>query len=153
MSGLTDCDEKTPPHSIYFSDSHRIKSIPKTTVTEVPAISYPPPYPAHAAPPYPPYPYLYPYPYTLPPLPPPGQPTQPLNNVSNSPKKLSLPRPYDLKSFCQDYGISDRDCERLAKLEFVPGNRNILSLTDADWGSVGFTKLCWLYEALLGVLH
>ncbi|PPQ76455.1 hypothetical protein CVT24_013349 [Panaeolus cyanescens] len=59
-----------------------------------------------------------------------------------SPAKLQLPD-VSLSAFCDHYGISTRDQERLERLEFQPGDK-LDSLDEADWKNfAGFTSLSW----------
>jgi hypothetical protein len=48
-----------------------------------------------------------------------------------------------LSDFCLRYEISKSDEDKLALLEYKPGNEAVLSLTDDDWKEVKFTKLGW----------
>lgn len=45
--------------------------------------------------------------------------------------------------FCTRYNISPTDQERLVKLEFQPGDRNVTKLPREDWAEYGFTTLSW----------
>jgi hypothetical protein len=65
----------------------------------------------------------------------------PTASVPPSPSKL--PR-VSLDAFCEWYGIYDDGKERLAKLGYVPGNRNVKTLDRADWkDDAGFATLTW----------
>lgn len=65
----------------------------------------------------------------------------PTTSVPPSPSKLPK---VSLDAFCDRYGISDDDKERLAKLGYIPGNRNIKTLDRADWkDDAGFATLTW----------
>ena len=48
-----------------------------------------------------------------------------------------------LADFCAWYEISKSDEEKLALLEYKPGNQEILKLEAEDWKGVKFTKLGW----------
>lgn len=48
-----------------------------------------------------------------------------------------------LADFCLRYEISKSDEDKLALLEYKPGNDVVLSLNDDDWKEVKFTKLGW----------
>ena len=47
------------------------------------------------------------------------------------------------EDFCARYEISKSDEEKLALLEYKPGNNAVLKLERADWKEVGFTSLGW----------
>ena len=47
------------------------------------------------------------------------------------------------EDFCARYNISKSDEEKLAMLEYKPGNNAVLKLKRADWKEVGFTLLGW----------
>ncbi|KAJ7575623.1 hypothetical protein C8J56DRAFT_1063221 [Mycena floridula] len=145
-----------PPTSIYFSESHRIKTIP--AAPQDPAVP-PPPMP-FAPPMYPPYyghyPMYPPHQVHLPPnhylaypqAPPATSPAKPQDaNIPLSPQKLNISRRCSIEEFCFQYGLPERDEDRLADLEFVPGNRYLLKLEPEEWKAVGFTRLSW--EAVL----
>lgn len=48
-----------------------------------------------------------------------------------------------LNDLCTRYDISKPDKEKLALLEYQPGNQAILKLEMEDWKGVKFTKLGW----------
>jgi len=52
-----------------------------------------------------------------------------------------LPASTSLADFCSDYGISQRDEERLTELGYVPGDGGLTSLTEEEWLAVGFKTL------------
>ncbi|KAF7326887.1 putative proline-rich protein [Mycena venus] len=55
-----------------------------------------------------------------------------------------LPRPVSIPEFCTRYSLPTTDEQKLADLEFVPGDRNIQKLEQPDWEEVGFKRLGWL---------
>ena len=157
-----------PPNSPHFDVSAARKppvnaatnaAVP-TTATEPPPAPFmpsqypyaPPPNlyaPPYAPPPWGYHPHLYPYPpssYGLPP----GQfhGTPPVTGANNSPfpspGKVS---PFDLKisldRFCMRYEIPESNQAKLASLEYIPGNKDVMELEEGDWKEVGFSKLGW----------
>lgn len=138
-----------------------------TTAETPPAPFMPPQYPYAPppnlfAPPYAPppwgyHPHLYQYPQPSSSYgPPPGQShgTPPVqvqvagtNNSESpfpSPGKIS---PLDLKipleHFCTRYEISESNRVKLASLEYIPGNKDVMELEESDWKEAGFSKLGW----------
>jgi hypothetical protein len=115
-----------------------------------PANLYAPPY---APPPWGYHPHLYQYP--LPSYgPPPGQSggtpqvAQTAANNSDSPfpspgkiSPLNLKIPLD--HFCTRYEIPESNQAKLASLEYIPGNKDVMELEERDWKEAGFTKLGW----------
>ncbi|KAJ3832381.1 hypothetical protein F5878DRAFT_666626 [Lentinula raphanica] len=61
-------------------------------------------------------------------------------SLPTSPARLSR---ISLEAFCNHYGISEIDQERLAELEYRPGNPAIELLEAAEWTAVGFKCLSW----------
>ena len=56
--------------------------------------------------------------------------------------KVTLPRPVSLSEFSKHYEIDEDDQGRLAKLKFLPNDRQIDKLGLEDWqGHAGFSKL------------
>ncbi|PPQ80784.1 hypothetical protein CVT24_011488 [Panaeolus cyanescens] len=76
-------------------------------------------------------------------------PAAPLANLTNSarsqpqsPANFQIPD-ISLGAFCERYGISGRDQERLEKLEYQPGDK-LDALEESDWKNfAGFTSLSW----------
>ncbi|KAF8835450.1 hypothetical protein BDN67DRAFT_1015551 [Paxillus ammoniavirescens] len=103
-----------------------------------------PPPPMHHMPYYPPY--LYPY-YIPPPLPPAGPasmippPLQPAPQNEMPSPSATTSHTISLKKFCSVYKISASDQEKLTRLGYMPGNRVVESLLDADWQQVSFSVL------------
>jgi len=48
-----------------------------------------------------------------------------------------------LADFCTRYKISKSDEEKLALLEYKPGNNTVMTLGIKDWKEVKFTTLGW----------
>ena len=49
-----------------------------------------------------------------------------------------------LAKFCDRYEISELNCERLKDLEYVPGNKLVEKLGEAEWrGIAKFSVLGW----------
>ncbi|KIK98110.1 hypothetical protein PAXRUDRAFT_805261 [Paxillus rubicundulus Ve08.2h10] len=48
-----------------------------------------------------------------------------------------------LEKFCSIYKISASDQEKLTRLGYMPGNRVVESLLDADWQQVSFSVVGW----------
>jgi len=48
-----------------------------------------------------------------------------------------------LSNFCSRYEISESDQSKLAMLEYMPGNIDVVELEEVDWKEVKFTKLGW----------
>lgn len=160
---------QVPPHSIHF-DAKACMKPPKMVNTE-PVVAQEernpaPAFQAHVQPPayppfppwmfpYPPqsYPPQYPHPAGMPAMIPQQQGSQGPNYYhsgtmaqNNSPfsspgQALRLRVPPE--DFCARYEISKSDEEKLAMLEYKPGNNAVLKLERADWKEVGFTTLGW----------
>jgi hypothetical protein len=117
---------------------------------------YAPPYapPLYAPPPwgYHPPGHLYQYPQAMssygPPPPGKSHETPPVAGANNSPfpspGKIS---PFDLKipldRFCTRYEIPESNRVKLASLEYIPGNKDVMELEESDWKEAGFSKLGW----------
>lgn len=71
-----------------------------------------------------------------------GAPPSPVPPTSSP--AVRLPREVSIQEFCTRYNIPATDEAKLVDLEFVPGDRNIMKLTDSDWIEAGFKKLGWL---------
>ncbi|KIJ05940.1 hypothetical protein PAXINDRAFT_158895 [Paxillus involutus ATCC 200175] len=48
-----------------------------------------------------------------------------------------------LGEFCTKYSISTKDAERLAEIEYAPGNKLVEGLSEADRKEAGFSILGW----------
>ena len=49
-----------------------------------------------------------------------------------------------LVEFCDKYNISESNCEKLKELEYVPGDKLVEKLGDAEWiGIAKFSVLGW----------
>jgi hypothetical protein len=49
-----------------------------------------------------------------------------------------------LDMFCEQYSISDEEHDRLAKLKYLPGDKNVKKLERIDWhDDAGFATLEW----------
>jgi len=153
---------RDPPNSPHFDVSAARKppsnavtsAVVPTTAAELPPAPFMPsqyPYaPLYAPPPWGYHPHLYHYPSSLY-GPPPGQfhgtpPVAGTNNESPfpSPGKVS---PLDLKisldRFCTRYEIPDSNQAKLASLEYIPGNKDVMELEESDWKEAGFSKFGW----------
>ncbi|KAI6025367.1 hypothetical protein BKA83DRAFT_4163406 [Pisolithus microcarpus] len=159
------CDISAPPVSAHFSDKSKLKiptHMPQPNLTVLGpsgAASSNPMFP-HAPNQY--YPGLYMLhpqfnlPYThMTPYPPPIFPSV---NTSASLHPPGLPRTMStssspgsttshnvtLEEFCAKYHIPESDQDKLALMEYRPGNRAVEDLEESEWRSVGgFTKLGW----------
>ena len=155
---------QVPPHSIHF-DAKACMKPPKTVAVD-PVVAQEGQNPASAPqaqlqpPAYPPFlPWMYQYPpqgyppqYPHPPGAPlhgsqgpnyyfPGPVAQNNSPFSSPGQALRLRVP--LEDFSGRYEISKSDEEKLAMLEYKPGNNAVLKLERADWKEVGFTSLGW----------
>lgn len=158
---------REPPNSPHF-DVSAARKPPLNAVTNAVTTAEPPsaPPPSQYPGPYVPPPNLYAPPYAPPPWgyhphlyqyplssygPPPGQShgIPPVAGASNnspfpSPGKIS---PLDLKiplaRFCTHYEISESNQAKLASLEYIPGNKDVMELEENDWKEAGFSKLGW----------
>ena len=88
--------------------------------------------------------HLPPYQYPPQPAPQPGilQPSGTNNSPLPSPGKISRLK-VSLSNFCSRYEISKSDQSKLAMLEYMPGNIDVVELEEVDWKEVKFTKLGW----------
>jgi hypothetical protein len=156
---------QAPPHSVHFDTKACMK--PPKTASADPVVAQEGQNPAPAPqaqvqplvyPPFPPWmlhypPQSYPPPYLHPPGAPQQQGSQgsnyyhpgPMaqNNSPFSSPGQALRLRVALEGFCARYDISKSDEEKLAMLEYKPGNNAVLKLERADWKEVGFTSLGW----------
>lgn len=156
---------QVPPHSVHFDTKACMKPPKAVSVDSVVVQEGQNPAPAPQAqvqlpayPPVPPWMFHYPpqgYPpqyLHLPGAPPqqgfqgpnyypPGPIAQNNSPFSSPGQALRLRVPPE--KFCAHYEISKSDEEKLAMLEYKPGNNAVLKLERADWKEVGFTTLGW----------
>jgi hypothetical protein len=161
-------DVSAPPVSKHFDDSDKIhppkpSNIPPAAPQSAEATGHPPQYPAlHAttAMPNPYYPSQYPptallppyfalYSQVYPPYPMPvhayhqSLPLRTSSNASSSPGKTTSHN-VSLAEFCAKYSISKTDHDKLAAMEYRPGDPGVESLPPEEWREIGkFTILHW----------
>ncbi|KAF9245011.1 hypothetical protein BU15DRAFT_59174 [Melanogaster broomeanus] len=107
---------------------------------------YYPQYPGFPLPYFPPGPSYYTLPYQV--LPNSQVSGSNMHPMHNPPSPMSSPSAttshhVTLETFCTRYMISTKDSERLAALEYMPGNRLVEHLSEADWKAAGFSILGW----------